>query len=110
MLLMWLLDYYMYVYIPMNMSIGMPCMHSLLAYMCACVHVHSVISSTVQGGCTPLYLASEEGHTEVVDTLLKSGADPNLATTVWGLVCSFHPLHVYCVLVHCPTSDRADST
>ena len=100
----------MYMYIPIDMNIAMLCKHNLLAYMYACVHVHSIISSTVQIGATPLYAASQEGHTEVVDTLLKSGADPNLATTVWGLVCSFHLLHVYCVLVHCPTSDRADST
>jgi len=101
---------FMSIVIPMNISIGMLCKHSLLAIrVYACVDVHSIISSTVQNGATPLYSASQEGHTEVVDTLLKSGADPNLACTVWGLVCSFHLLHVYCVLVHCPTSDGADS-
>lgn len=36
----------------------------------------------VQSGITPLHTASEEGHTKVVDTLLRRGADPNLATTV----------------------------
>ena len=71
-----------------------------------CVHVF-IISSTVQDGVSPLYTASSHGRTEVVDILIKSGADPNLTTTVWGLVCSIHLLHVYCVLVHCPTSDTA---
>ena len=77
------------------------CMH------CVCVHAHSIISSTVQIGASPLYTASQEGYTDIVDTLLRHGADPNLACTVWGLVCSFHLLHVCCVLVHCPTSDTA---
>ena len=79
--------YYKYMYVPL----GSTCT--------VCVHVHTVISSTVQDGATPLYSASQGGHSEVVDILLKNGADPNLASTVWGLVCSFHHLHVYCVLI-----------
>lgn len=46
------------------------------------------IYTTIQGGLGPLYVASLEGHTEVVDMLLESGADPNVACMVWGLVCS----------------------
>ena len=46
----------------------------------------------MQGGRSPLYMASQEGHIEVVDILLKCGADPNLAWTVWGLLCSFYNL------------------
>ena len=34
----------------------------------------------MQDGLSPLNVASEEGHTEVVNTLLKGGTDPNLAT------------------------------
>ena len=68
-------------------------------YMFACVHVHSIILFTVQNSTSPLHMASQEGHTEVVEVLLRSGADPNLAWTVWGLVCSFHHLHVYCVVI-----------
>ena len=30
---------------------------------------------TVQDGFSPLYVASQEGHTDVVDLLLKAGAD-----------------------------------
>ena len=29
----------------------------------------------------PLYVASQEGHTDVVDILVKAGADVNQATT-----------------------------
>ena len=61
--------------------------------------VRSTISSIVQVGASPLYKASQDGHSKVVDILLNNGADPNLAWTVWGLVCSFHHLHVYCVLI-----------
>ena len=67
--------------------------------MYAWAHVHSVIFFTVQDGASPLYVASQEGHTEAVEMLLRSGADPNLAATVWGMVCSFHHLHVYCVVM-----------
>ena len=69
-------------------------------YMFACVHVHSIILFTVQDGTSPLYAASQEGHSEAVEMLLRSGADPNLAAKVWGLhgVLSFQLLHVCCVL------------
>ena len=36
----------------------------------------------IQDGVTPLTVAIDKGHTEVVDTLLKYGADPNLTPTV----------------------------
>ena len=35
-----------------------------------------------QTGATPLYVASQNDHTSVVDVLLRHGADPNLALTV----------------------------
>ena len=38
-------------------------------------------SLTVQNGSSPLYVASEKGHTEVVDVLVKAGADVHQATT-----------------------------
>ena len=41
-----------------------------------------IVLFTVQSGISPLYIASREGHTAVVDSLLKSGANPNMATTV----------------------------
>lgn len=42
----------------------------------------AIASSTVQSGFSPLYAACEKDHSEVVDTLLKSGADPNLTSKV----------------------------
>ena len=36
----------------------------------------------MQDGVHPLYVSSLLGHAEVVDTLLKNGADPNLTTKV----------------------------
>ena len=50
----------------------------------------------MQNGCTALYVASQDDHAEVVDILLLSGADPNLATTVWqtGFLCMF-TLHAH---------------
>ena len=39
-------------------------------------------SLTVQDGLSPLYVASCNGHTEVVDVLVKAGADVHQATKV----------------------------
>ena len=67
------------------------------------VHVYSSPPppcTCTQNGASPLYAASQEGHTEVVDTLLENGADPNLATTVCTLL--------WCV--HCPIPGSADSS
>ena len=38
--------------------------------------------STIQDGSTPLCMASQKGHTSIVEVLLRNGADPNVATTV----------------------------
>ena len=35
-----------------------------------------------QDGFSPLYVACQKGYKDIVDTLLKSGANVNLATTV----------------------------
>ena len=57
------------------------------------------VSSAVQH--SPLYVATQEGHTEVVGTLLRYGADPNLATKVLGLTCCFTSyMCTCCMLVH----------
>jgi ankyrin repeat protein len=32
--------------------------------------------------CTSLYWAAKEGYTDIVDLLLKKGADPNATSTV----------------------------
>ena len=41
--------------------------------------------SFLQNGFTPLYMASQEGHVEVVRLLVANRADPNLATDVSDL-------------------------
>ena len=41
----------------------------------------SVTSFTVQDGISPLYAASHNGHTDVVDLLVRAGADVHLTTT-----------------------------
>ena len=38
---------------------------------------------TLQEGGSPLYVASREGHCDVVDILLKNGANVDLADKVW---------------------------
>ena len=53
---------------------------------------HITISShifTVQDGASSLYMASQKGHTDTVDLLLKAGADVHQTSKV------FRPLHNY---------------
>ena len=47
----------------------------------------------IQDGLSPLYVASHEGHTDVVDILLRKGADVNQTTT--DEVCTTINLCVY---------------
>ena len=42
------------------------------------------LSTVSQDDATPVFVASQEGHTQVVDILIRNGADPNLADTVSG--------------------------
>ena len=67
--------------------------------MASIVIVHTV----PQGGYSPLYAASQEGHTDIVDILLRSGADVHQTTIK---VCHYtitdylpsdstHSLHVF---------------
>lgn len=50
------------------------------------LYVYNFFSFTAQNGFSSLYVASDAGHTDIVDTLLKHGADPNLAIMVWAQV------------------------
>ena len=52
--------------------------------------MNAFFSFTAQGGFSPLFVASQCGHTEVVDVLLNSGADVHHATTkVHYLKCKY---------------------
>ena len=55
-----------------------------------CVHVCFFLHA--QNGGSPLYFASQYGHTEVVDVLLNAGADVHQATTK---VHYLHCMYVY---------------
>ena len=44
---------------------------------CVCIYSHSV-----QDGATPLFMASQEGHTDVVDILIQAKANVNQAKMV----------------------------
>ena len=47
------------------------------------MYIHVIIPLTQDGG-TPLYIASQNGHSDVVNILTRNGADVNLACDVWS--------------------------
>ena len=53
-------------------------------YSITCSHILVFFHTQKSHMASPLFLASKMGYTEVVDTLLKNGADPNLACMVCG--------------------------
>lgn len=60
---------------------------------------------TPQDDLSPLFAASKEGYTEIVDILLQKGVDPNLFNTV-RIYTMYHPKAnpVYTSLIsHCRT-------
>ena len=48
----------------------------------------------LQNGSSPLFIASQEGHSEVVDVLVKNGADINQPMNV-GRVLTYGTLILY---------------
>ena len=55
---------------------------------------YNTLSSIAQEGVSPLFMASQNGHTQVVELLLREGADPNLTRTVCILMLLLYLLHV----------------
>ena len=56
------------------------------SYNCPLLHAHSslhVIIPLTQDGATPLFVASRQGHSGVVNILIRSGANVNLSRNVW---------------------------
>ena len=64
-------------------------------------------SFTVQDGISPLYAASQKGHTDVVDLLVRAGADVHLATTkVFAyIMCDYNQFALLYVHVFQSTSN-----
>ena len=58
------------------------CQQTLFVATCSRLEINPTsYSLTVQDGLSPLYAASEYGHSDVVDILLKAGADVHQACT-----------------------------
>ena len=67
------------------------------------IHVHLISTCNyplTQGGFTPQYIASCNGHSDVVKTMIQNGADINLASEVYGGY--YHRItdriHIRCVM------------
>ena len=62
--------------------------------------------SVIQDGATPLYVASQFGHTDVVDTLIRAGVSVNQACMVWRLLyyndCMWCELSFAVLRISCP--------
>ena len=56
-----------------------------------------------QDGNTPLYIASQKGHTGVVELLLQHNADPNISDKVSQ---SLMRLHVHVSITQCITCPK----
>ena len=58
-----------------------------------CRLIANVNQAQIDDGATPLYVASQEGHTDVVAAFVSAGADVNQATGRWSkaAACGQHP-------------------
>ena len=68
--------------------------------------------SVIQIGATPLYMASQNGHTDVVDTLIRAGVSVNQACGVWRLLynysdCMWCELSFAVLRISCPQPSLA---
>ena len=51
--------------------------------------------TTYQDNTTPLYMASEKGHHDIVKTLLGAGADVNITTSDVSDVMFYYYMYMY---------------
>ena len=70
------------IYCKINIHIHDMIFFSIIGIVYLYRSICRVVSSIVQDGFSPLYAASECGHSQIVDILLLKGADPNLNTKV----------------------------
>ena len=81
-------------------------MCSIQLHIAVHVHVHGCMRSILfdvfcsftsyQNNATPLYWASENGHHDVVQTLLGADADVNIATSDVSHVMFYYYIHKMC--------------
>jgi len=53
-----------------------------------------LLSSLTQGHYSPLHFATKKGYSEVVDILLKHGAEPDVFDGVRSKVCNMYTTHL----------------
>ena len=82
------------VIVVLNLSHFLVCLYNIIIVNLYVLNNYNILSSTAQNGSSPLYRASQNGHTQIVELLLREGADPNLTRTVCGLLWSLYPLNV----------------
>lgn len=83
-------DIYVYEYVPENL------LYHLLSYVTCASSLHqSSLTFTYSftqaganvnvsaGGATPLHIAADIGNSDIINCLLKAGADPNVTDEVW---------------------------
>ena len=76
--------------------------YSLVVEQCLYVYIakarlkYVCMSSFTQGHYSPLHYATKKGYSEVVDILLKHGAEPDVFDGVRSKVYNMYTTHVYC--------------
>ena len=60
------------------------CLYIIIIVNLYVLNNYNILSSTAQDGTSPLFIASQNGHTQNVELLLKKVADPNLTDMVCG--------------------------
>ena len=87
------------VIVVLNLNHFLVCLYKIIIVNLHVLNNYNILSSTGQDGASPLYIASQNGHTQIVELLLRKGADPNLTRTVCVLVWSLYLLHVLLTLL-----------